>query len=442
MRTAGVGYDTAPGIRGGAGAAGTIDRSMRLRYGVNEAHGWRHLAVGPQRERIRMRLAAIGTELVGISVFDRYTPDPSREWPAFKAAIDAVLDLGAVPVITLMGRRPPVLEASAVRWFAQRCADLVWCAVDEWGVETVGGWYWSVWNNVNSEWVSPGLSFDRYRHIYMETAEAMLRWLEPAPAGAKRRIGGPGIDTFQPFWFDWLWRFVHEIDNSLMGFVAWHQYGDWRAPGDWAAPTDEGTFRDMILARGGEAVDRVEAIDRSLRGRAIEAICTEVNVHAHHDPHISRGFNQSLFGAAYYVSALLDLVRAGVDGEMFWVGTHAGPYGLWDDSATPTLVFFAKRLCTQYLRHGDRLSFPASRYGRALDVAVASGIGDRRSAVIVHRRAAAGRYELAELTGSTEYEALVKLDSGADRAVISRCDRDVAFDGYGVAVATTHPMSE
>jgi hypothetical protein len=440
MRTD-IDHETTPHIREEA-AADSSDRPMRLRYGVNEARGWRHLAMGPQREQIRTRLAAIGTELVGICVFDRYTPDPLREWPAFKAAIDAVLGLGAVPVITLVSPRPPLQDASAVRWFAQRCADLVWCAVDEWGVETVGRWYWSVWNNPNSEWVSPGVNFESYRRIYMEVAEAMLRWLGPAPVVAKRRIGGPGVDTFQPFWFDWIWRFVHEIDNSLIGFVAWHQYGDWRAPGEWAAPTDERTFRDVILARGAEVVHRVEAIGRSLRGREIENICTEINVHAHHEPRVSRRFNQTLFGAVYYVSALLGLIRAGANAEMLWVGTDAGPYGLWDENATLTPVFSAKRLCTQYVRHGDQLSDPAPRYRGAIDVLVARGIGDRRSAVIVHRRDRPGRYALLELTGSAGYEALVKLDGGADGVVISRCDGEVTFNGHGVAVATTHPTSQ
>ena len=51
---------------------------MRLQYGVNEAHGWRHFALGPGRERIKGHLREIGTRVIGISVSDAGTPNPMK----------------------------------------------------------------------------------------------------------------------------------------------------------------------------------------------------------------------------------------------------------------------------------------------------------------------------------------------------------------------------
>jgi len=429
----GSGASTQEGARGGA-----IDRPMRLRYGVNEAHGWRQFALGPGRERIWARLREVDTKLIGISVFDRYTPNPSKEWPGFRTGIEAILQTGAVPVITFAQLRPPVDDPVAVRWFAERCADVVWSCIEEWGGERVRAWYWCVWNNPNSDWVSPGLTFEAYRRIYLDVAEAVLRWLGPHLAGGKPRIGGPAVDTFQPFWFDWIWRFIHEIDNTLIGFAAWHQYGDWRAPGEWGAPEDERIYRGLLLARDADITDRAETIGRVLRGRDILNVCSEVNVLAHHEPRVSRGFNQTPFGAAYYASVLLRLMRTGADAEMFWTGTDAGPYGLWDEEAVPTPVFYAKRLCTQYLREGDWLSFPPHRHGRMVGVVIARGADGRRSALIVHRQQGPARYALAELTGNDEYDALVMVGDGSGGPQIRRCDGEVRFDGYDLAVATTH----
>ena len=322
---------------------------------------------------------------------------------------------------------------------AERCADVVWGCLEEWGGETVRSWYWSVWNNPNSAWVSPGLTFEAYRRIYLEVAQAALRWLTPHLRGGKPRIGGPAVDTFQPFWFDWIWRFTHEIDNALIGFASWQQYGDWRAPGEWGAPGDDQIYRRLLRARIADYGDRAETIGRLLRDRDMLSVCSQVNVHAHHETSVSRRFNQTLFGAAYYASALLQLMRAGTDAEMFWMSTDAkGPYGLWDEDANPTPVFHAKRLCTQYLRYGDWLYFPPRRTGQGVNAVIARG-AEGRSALIVHCREGAARYALADLIGDAKYNAVVKIDGTGRRVVRGLLDDHVTFDGYGVAVVTTHP---
>src|SRR5216683_2900467 len=73
---------------------------MRLQYGVNEADSWWHFALGPGRERIWARLRQLRPRFVRIFLFDKHAPDPVREWKTFEAYVQAVLNLGAIPMIT------------------------------------------------------------------------------------------------------------------------------------------------------------------------------------------------------------------------------------------------------------------------------------------------------------------------------------------------------
>src|SRR5262249_61893881 len=238
----------------------------------------------------------------------------------------------------------------------------------------------------NSEWVSAGLTFDDYRHIYEETARAIVGHLSPFLGGRRPLIGGPAADGFQPFWSDWVWRFVHEIDNDLIGFASWHQFGDWRELGAWGAPADERTFRTLLLARVSEYESRARAVARMLRGRGVLNVCGELNAHAHHEPRVSRAYNQTVFGAAYYASALVHLMRGGADLELLKAGTDdAGPYGLMDSAAETNSVFEAKRLCARHVRRGDLVRFPEARAGHGVDIVAADGEGGRRSVLVVRR---------------------------------------------------------
>ena len=81
---------------------------MRLRYGVNEVDSWQHFALGPERHRISARLREMGTQIIRVFLFDKGTPDPVRDWPQFEAYLQAVLDAGAVPLVTFAKfDRPP-----------------------------------------------------------------------------------------------------------------------------------------------------------------------------------------------------------------------------------------------------------------------------------------------------------------------------------------------
>lgn len=417
-------------------------RTLRLRYGLNGTVNWGRFAAGAQKERLR----ALGTHAVRLSVFDGNAPDPLADWKPFASCVQAVLDAGAVPMITFAKFGPPYDDAGAVRGFAARCAEVVAVCIREWGGEAVRDWYWCVWHHPNSEWVSAGLTFDHYRRIYEETATAVLARLSPFLEGRRPRIGGPAADGFQPFWTDWLWRFVNEIDNELIGFASWHYFGDWREVGAWGAPADLATFRALLMARVSEYESRARAVARMLKGRRIKNVCGELNAHAHHEPHVSGAYNHTIFGAAYYASALVHLLRGGADLELLNAGAD-GPFGPIDGASDSNPVFEAKRLCARYLRFGDQIRFPEARAGQNFAVVVADGEdeGGRRSVLIVHRNdeAAACAVEewVEEWTGEpSRAQTLLKIDRGtAGRVAEERFDGRVRFEGYGVAVATTGP---
>ena len=180
------------------------------------------------------------------------------------------------------------------------------------------------------------MTFENYRAIYESVAESILRWLGDALGDAKPLIGGPAVDGFQPFWFDWIWRFVNEIDNALIGFVSWHRYGEWREPGEWRSAPDPAAFQPLVMSRTSEYYSRARAVSRALRGRNILNVCGELNAHAHWDPAVSAFFNQGPFGAAYYASSLLQLVRGGADLELRSSGSDdGGPFGAVDGEAVP-----------------------------------------------------------------------------------------------------------
>jgi hypothetical protein len=423
--------------------SGTI--LSRLRYGVNEATGWRHFATGEHRERIRERLCAITTQIVRIYVFDRHTPDPVTDWPGFARYVQGVLDAGATPMITLSRFRPPFDDAATVRWFAQRCGDLAWNCIEQWGGDVVREWYWCVWSEPNSDWISPGLTFDRYRQIYLEAAVEILRWIGPYLGGRRALIGGPAIDTFQPFWLDWLWRFVHEIDNALIGFVLWHRFGDWRAPGEWRAPAEERLYRGLLMSRTAEYAEQAAAIQRLAGPRGMLNICGKLNASAHPEMRVGGPLNQSMFGAVYYAAALIQLMRGGADGELYWMGTDAvGPYGLWDGQGRPTQAFRAKELVAQAVRFGDEIIVDESALGRReLLVLRARDAGGRRSALIVHLADRPRSYEFAGLLPEADgYAALRRIAGGKDGQLATTSYKGVVeFDGLGVAMVMADVMA-
>ncbi len=413
---------------------------MQLLYGVNQADECWDFALGPQRERIWARLREIDTRIIRLFLFDKGAPDHLTEWPVFAAYVEAILNVGATPMITFGRFRRPFDDPRAIRWFAEQCADVVWSCLEQWGGEIVRNWYWCMLNEPNNGWISGGLSFEQYRRLYEAVAHRILHWLGPYLCGRKPLIGGPAVEGFPPFWWDWPWRFVNEIDNELIGFVDWHRYADWRDCGENGAPHDEATYRALMMSQALDYEFRARAVAQLVGGREILNICGELNTHSHYTIPVRERFNYSVFGAAFYISALLHLMRGGSNVEMYWTGTEdQGGYGMMDKNGEPRPAFHAKRLCTQYIRYGDWIWFPTSERGQStLDVVAALGENGRLSALFVHLKDRVATYTASEFADQlSNCRVLLKIDEGTGNQVVEQpCDGTIRFDGYGVAVVT------
>jgi hypothetical protein len=172
------------------------------------------------------------------------------------------------------------------------------------------------------------------------------------------------VDSCQPFWLDWVWRLLNEVDNSLIAFVNWHYYADWR---DWRSQCARRRANHAETAHGSDPSYGLRAaqVTRLLRGRSVLHMCGEWNAHSNYFPAVRAQFNQSLFGAAYGAAALIQFLRSGIDAEMVWTGTDdACGYGILDPNAEPTPLYHAKRLCARHVRYGDQIRFPVQGAAR------------------------------------------------------------------------------
>jgi hypothetical protein len=375
---------------------------MRLRYGVNESDSWWHFAFGPERERLWARLRALDVRIIRIFAFDKQAPDPVLDWPALRAYIQAVLNVGAIPLVTFAKFRRPFDDPRAIRWFAEQCAEIVWSCTEEWGGDAVTGWFWCVWNEPNNDWIGGGITFEQYRVVYEAVARGVRRALAPWLKGAPPRIGGPSVEGFTPFWLDWVWRLLHEVDPSLVGFINWHYYAEWRQPGEEGATAERGTMERLILAQAVEFGLRASQVARLIGTRPLLNICGEWNAHSHYVPAVREQFNQTLFGAVYGAAALIHHLRSGLDAEMVWTGTDdACGYGMLDPQAVPTPLYHAKHLCARFVRFDDRIWFPIMGAARRFwDVVVAERPDGRRSAFVVHLAAHPASVTVADLDPS------------------------------------------
>jgi len=178
-----------------------------------------------------------------------------------------------------------------------------------------------------------------------------------------------------------------------------------------------------------------------LTRRQILNICGELNCHSHYTQPVRERFNYSFFAAAFYTSALLQLMRQGVDAEMYWVGTEdQGGYGMMNKHGDPWPSFYSKKLCAQHVRRGDTISFPTGESGNgSIDVVVACGEGGRRSVLVVHQKEESASYDLAKLVpGLTGLRTVLQIDNGSNNQIVETSyDGKIDFDGFGVAAVTT-----
>ncbi|HJZ96954.1 MAG TPA: hypothetical protein VKE70_10650 [Candidatus Solibacter sp.] len=415
--------------------------AMRLQYGVNEADNWWHFALGENRERLWARLRELDVRIIRMFVFDKHAPDPVADWPSLRAYILAALRVGAIPFLTFAKFRRPFDDPRAVRWFAEQCSEIVWSCAEEWGGEKVKNWYWCIWNEPNNDWIGGGINFEQYRAVYEAVARGIARSLAPWLNGRVPLIGGPSAEGFQPFWLDWVWRLLNEVDNSLIGFVNWHYYAEWRDAGEAAAASDSLTMQNLIMAQAHQLGLRAAQVARLLRGRSMFNMCGEWNAHSHYLPVVRARFNQSLFGATYGAAALIQFLRSGVDAEMVWTGTDdVYGYGILNPSAEPTPLYYAKLLCARHVRYGDRIRFPIhGRERRDWDAVVSHGPHGRRSIFVVRLRDRPGVLTLQDLEPSLAGSGhLIKLDAetkGRPEVLPGRAHQ-IELDGFGVAVVT------
>src|SRR5689334_688458 len=108
---------------------------MRMLYGVNQADACQAFAVGEFCERIQQNLRDIGSRIIRVFLYDKDAPDPVTEWPIFASYVEAVLNIGAKPMITFAKMHKPVNDLEAVQEFADRSGDVVRRCIEQWGGE-------------------------------------------------------------------------------------------------------------------------------------------------------------------------------------------------------------------------------------------------------------------------------------------------------------------
>jgi hypothetical protein len=353
-------------------------------------------------------------------------------------------------MITFAKYHPPHGDPRNLRTFVARCRDIVWCCLEQWGGETVRDWYWCIWNEPNNIPVGGGLSFEQYREIYKEAAGAIYDLLKPHLQGHRSRIGGPAVDGFQPYWMDWISGLVRDVDESLVGFVSWHAYGDWRPVvpaatlgfdllGSPEAPNGA-PYRALLMAQTPKYEARARSVARLLAGRDIMNVCGELNTVVHHNHQFVGGLNQSAFGAAYYASALIHLLRGGADLEMRWTGTdNDDAYGLISPSGKASAACLAKQLFAQHVRFGDWVRFfEFDPEQPDIDAVMAWNDDGRLGGVFVHTADTRCVVNVSDRgDGLSACDDVLKIDAATGRRIVREpFDGTIRFDGCGVAVVT------
>jgi hypothetical protein len=427
---------------------------MQLRYGFNEIYGWWNLSQGPAHKKIQRRLRLMGTSVIRVFAFDQPVPHPVKEWDQFAAYLQGVLDAGAKPMVTFAKFHPPYDDPKNIRNFTARCAEIVWSCIERWGGDEVKDWYWCIWNEPNNLLVGGDLTFDQYREIYNDVATEVLRQLTPFLGGRKAMIGGPAIDsTHRLYWMDWIARLITEVDDSKIGFVSWHRYGDWRpaVPSEslnlemWGSPDAPNgeVFQALLMAQVPSYGAHARGIARLLKGRNILNVCGELNTMSHHEQYYTLGLNQNAFGGAYYISALIHLLRGGADLEMRWTATghddRTDAYGLMTMHGDPTPAGLAKQLFAQHVRFGDWIRFPNLRLDAPdIDAVIAWNDEGRLGGVFVNTSPEPCEVVVADwdsgLGGCSE---VFRVDASTGNSFArERFSGTIRLERYGVAAVT------
>ncbi|MGD9669033.1 MAG: hypothetical protein AB7U75_08235 [Hyphomicrobiaceae bacterium] len=428
----------------------------RLRYGFNEIDGWPGFAFSERRGEIYRRMRLMNTEIVRLFVFDKPVPDPFKNWDFFSAVIDGVLACGAKPMITFAKFAPPHDDPVRIERYVARATEVVWSCLEQWGGNEVKDWYWCVWNEPNNPDVGGNLSYNHYLAIYRAIAEPIMDLVGPHTSDGRVLIGGPSIDgTQRAYWLDWIARLLSDVDERLLAFVNWHMYADWRPAAPCSDVTvklvddpespDGDVFEKLTMARTPQYEARARSVGRLIADRDILNFCGELNTIAHHEHVFTAGLNRNVFGATYYASAIVNLMRGGADLEMRWTATSKhwhgvnDAYGLISNLGSPTPAALAKQLVAQHVRRGDLVRFPDSDPALAgIDAVIAKNAEGRLSVVAVNTLPQVRDIDLAALgAGLENCRDLLRLDGGTqDRVVRATRSGVVRIDGYGLAIAS------
>jgi hypothetical protein len=200
-------------------------------------------------------------------------------------------------------------------------------------------------------------------------------------------------------------------------------------------------YEALLIAQTPTYEARALGVKRLIGSRDILNVCGELIVLSHHEQYYTLGLNQNEFGGAFYVSALIHLLRGGADLEMRWTATahEHDAYGLIYQDGVPTPVCLAKQLFAQHVRYGDRVRFPARREETPdVDAVVAWGDGHRRSGVFVNVSPEPRSIVVADWDRTLEAaDTVLRIDaSTGGRVVRERMNGLLRLNGYGVAVAT------
>jgi hypothetical protein len=199
------------------------------------------------------------------------------------------------------------------------------------------------------------------------------------------------------------------------------------------------------MAQTAQYEARARGVGRLLAGRDILNVCGELNTIAHHEDSFTLGLNRNVFGAAYYASALVNLIRGGADLEMRWTATSKrwnavdDAYGLISVHGEPTAACLAKQLFAQHVRHGDWVQFPDIETAHpGIDAIIARNDAGRLSAVLVNTLPRTQSLDVSRWAGGPGgCSDALRLDSGTGgRIVRERCRGSVRIEGYGLAVVT------
>lgn len=337
-----------------------MKKSIRsnLKYGFNETDNWWYFSHGKESKNIRKKLSAINSSYIRVFVFDKGTPDPVSNWINFKIYIDSVLILKAKPMITFALYNFPYSDKDSIQSFSNRCSDVVWGCIQQWGEQEVSSWFWGIWNEPNNKEIGGGLTFNQYKRIYINTANEILKYLKPIIGDNKPRIGGPAVDSFDQNWYGWIDSFVNKIDDNLIGFVSWHKYGDWRDLGKWNAPNKIDSYINHVFKVSREYEPWSKKINSLIKGKDILNVCGEINVNSDHNPEVSRKLNQTPIASTFYTSALLHLIKGNADLAMWWTASDKdGPYGMIDCKGNVSPVYHAKKFISNYFTYGSKIDF-------------------------------------------------------------------------------------